>query len=69
MVRTSAWHAVVRSSDQACYIISCKNLALKSRDCVSLVGHGSSVFENWASSFTPHCLCLSDETLQAVGPF
>ena len=36
------------SSDRACYI-RCKNLALISRDCVSL--------------------CLSDETLKAVGPF
>ena len=42
MVSTSAWHALVRSSDQACYI-RCKNLALNISDCVSLVGHGSSV--------------------------
>ena len=26
-------------------------------------------FETWESSFTPHCLRLSEETLQAVGPF
>ena len=39
VVSTSAWH--VRSSDQACYNIRCKNLALDStisRDCVSLAG-------------------------------
>ena len=26
-------------------------------------------FEAWAISFTPLCLCLSEETLKAVGPF
>ena len=26
-------------------------------------------FKTWASSFTPRCQCLSDETLKAVGPF
>ena len=26
-------------------------------------------FETWAISFTPLCLCLSEETLKAVGPF
>ena len=26
-------------------------------------------FESWARSFTPHCLRLSEETLEAVGPF
>ena len=26
-------------------------------------------FETWASSLAPHCLCFSDETLKAVGPF
>ena len=25
-------------------------------------------FEAWAISFTPHCPCLSEETLKAVGP-
>ena len=50
----------VRSSDQACYIISCEHLALNIiRDRVSLVGRGGSLwfdrcFETWASSFTPH---------------
>ena len=26
-------------------------------------------FETWASSFIPHCPCLSDEALSVVGPF
>ena len=26
-------------------------------------------FETWAISFTPLCLCLSEETLKAIGPF
>ena len=26
-------------------------------------------FKTWAISFTPLCLCLSEETLKAVGPF
>ena len=26
-------------------------------------------FKTWAVSFTPLCLCLSEETLKAVGPF
>ena len=26
-------------------------------------------FEAWATSFTPLCLCLSEETVKAVGPF
>ena len=26
-------------------------------------------FEAWAISFTPLCLCLSEETVKAVGPF
>ena len=43
MVRTSAWHADVRSPDQACYILRVKNLAINIRDCVSIVGHGGSV--------------------------
>ena len=37
---------------------------------VSLVGCHTQwlerCFDTWASSFTPHCLCLSDETLKAV---
>ena len=32
---TSAWHAVVRGSVQACYI-TCKNMALNIRETVSL---------------------------------
>ena len=27
------------------------------------------VFKTWAISFTPLCLCFSEETLKAVGPF
>ena len=26
-------------------------------------------FEAWTTSFTPLCLCLSEETVKAVGPF
>ena len=26
-------------------------------------------FKTWASLFMPHCPCLSEETLKAVGPF
>ena len=26
-------------------------------------------FETWAISFTPLCMCLSEGTLKAVGPF
>ena len=45
MVSTSTWHAAGRGSilGLACYI-RCNNLALTIRDCVSLVGCGSSVF-------------------------
>ena len=57
----------VRSSDQARYIITCKNMTLNIRECLSLVGHGSSVVGALLRNlgkffFTPHCLCLSDET-------
>ena len=41
--------------------IWCKNLALNITDCVSPVAQLlESRFATWASSFTPHCLCLSD---------
>ena len=69
MVSTSSG---VRSSYQAC-CIRCKNLALNIRDCISLVRRGSSVVRaplpNLGKFVIPHCLCLSDVTLTAVGPF
>ena len=45
VVRTSAWHAVVLGSipGPGMLYFCCKNLALDIRDCVSLVGRGSSV--------------------------
>ena len=46
---TSVARVAPRTRVQAHYLITCKNLALYIRDCVSL--------------------CLSDETLKAVGPF
>ena len=50
-----------------------QNLTLNIRDCVSLVRVVAQRLElrleTWASSFTPHCLCLSDDTLKADGPF
>ena len=62
----------VRSSDQACYIRG-KNRALNIRDCVFLVGHGSSVvgvpLQNLGKFVTPVCLCFSDATLKAVGTY
>ena len=52
----------------------CKNLALNIRIFVCLlwgvvVQRLERRFKTCASSFTPHCLCISDKTLQAVGPF
>ena len=32
-------------------------------------GSPSNHLETWAISFTPHCLCLSEDTLKVVGPF
>ena len=45
MVSTSVWHAVVWCSILRPGMLNskCKNLALNIRDCVSIVGHGSSV--------------------------
>ena len=45
VVSTPAWHSVVRGSilGPAMLYFRCKNLALNIRECVSLVGHGSSV--------------------------
>ena len=53
-------------------LVRCKNLTLTIRDCVSLVERGSSVvvpFQNLGKFVYPTCLCLSDETLKAIGPF
>ena len=49
-------------------------MALNIRDCVSLVGRGSSVvgaqLRNMGKFvFTPHCLFLSHDSLYTVGPF
>ena len=48
-------------------------MALNIRDWVSLVGRGSSLVGTLLRSlgklFTPHCPCVSDETLKTVGPF
>ena len=34
-----------------------------------VIGGELRTVDRWAISFTPHCLCLSEETLEAVGPY
>ena len=52
----------------------CKNLALDIRDCVSLVGHGSSVvgdsLRNLGKFILPHIACVIQMIhYKAIGPF
>ena len=71
-VSTPAWHAGDLGSipRPGMSYLRCKNLALYIRDCVSLVACGSSVVEDLRQNLGKvHCPCLSEETLQTVGPF
>ena len=53
MVSTTAWHVVFRGSilGPGMLYFRCKNLALDIRDCVSLVGHDSSVVGTQLQNF------------------
>ena len=57
-----------RYLDHTCYI-RCKNLALNMRDCVSLVGRGSSVIGTSIRKLCKFVYPTLHVSLKAVGPF
>ena len=70
VVGTSAWHAVGQGSIPAWtrHVLSAVKMLLSTSETVYLLWSVVAQwlkrhFETWASLFTPHCPCLSDETL------